>query len=107
MTVITDRDGSGLCVLIPAYRPSCRLIEVVEQLVSKFSGYLIIIDDGSGVEFSPIFAECSSHERTVVIRNAVNLGKGAALKHGINYALTHLDVTGIVTADADGHGLPP
>src|SRR5437868_7587760 len=38
-----------------------------------------------------------------VLRNAVNLGKGAALKYGINYILTEgSKAIGIVTADADG-----
>jgi GtrA-like protein len=38
-----------------------------------------------------------------VLRNAVNIGKGAALKLGLNFALTRFrDLRGIVTADADG-----
>ena len=40
---------------------------------------------------------------TVVLSNAVNLGKGAALKHGMNHILVnHPDCIGVVTADADG-----
>src|SRR5690606_33675677 len=40
-------------------------------------------------------------------RNATNLGKGGAIKHGINYALVHhADIAGIVTADADGQHSP-
>ena len=40
---------------------------------------------------------------TLVLKNAVNLGKGAALKHGMNHILVnHPDCIGVVTADADG-----
>jgi hypothetical protein len=38
-----------------------------------------------------------------VLTNAVNLGKGAALKHGMNHILVqHPDCVGVVTADGDG-----
>ena len=38
-----------------------------------------------------------------MLTNAVNLGKGAALKHGMNHVLVrHPDCIGVVTADADG-----
>lgn len=94
---------NNLCVLIPAYRPSRRLVEIVEQLISNFSCYVVVVDDGSGAEFTSVFTECAALQRTAVIRNAINLGKGAALKNGINYILTHFEKTiGIVTADADG-----
>jgi putative flippase GtrA len=40
---------------------------------------------------------------TSLLTNAVNLGKGAALKHGMNYILVNYPAcTGVVTADADG-----
>lgn len=79
------------------------MVEIVEQLISNFSGYVVVVDDGSGVEFTSIFTECAAMQRTAVVRNAINLGKGAALKNGINYILTRFERTiGIVTADADG-----
>jgi putative flippase GtrA len=44
---------------------------------------------------------------TTVLRNAVNLGKGAALKHGFNYILVHFpEAQWIITADADGQHDP-
>ena len=40
---------------------------------------------------------------TSLLTNAVNLGKGAALKHGMNHILVnHPTCIGVVTADADG-----
>ena len=40
---------------------------------------------------------------STVLANAINLGKGAALKHGMNHILVHHpDCIGVITADADG-----
>jgi len=46
-------------------------------------------------------------ERVHLVHHAVNLGKGAALKTGMNYALVHFpNCCGVVTADADGQHHP-
>ena len=50
-----------------------------------------------------MFARASGISGTTVLTNAVNLGKGAALRHGMNHILVrHPDCIGVVTADADG-----
>ncbi len=99
---------SKLAIVIPAYRPDDQLIKLVEQLLDKSAhckkmDAIIIVDDGSGSAFSSVFEVLRQMEGVTVIANATNLGKGAALKHGINHVLSELpDVAGIVTADADG-----
>jgi putative flippase GtrA len=61
------------------------------------------VDDGSGTEFRDIFNELDRRPGVQIMRHAVNLGKGAALKTGFNYALcTYPELIGVVTADADG-----
>jgi glycosyltransferase involved in cell wall biosynthesis len=97
----------SLAVLIPAYQPGAALIEVVGSLAgSGFSG-IVVIDDGSGPGYAPIFDRLRQFEGVRVIRHAVNLGKGAALKTGMNYVLVEYPgVAGIVTADADGQHDP-
>ena len=49
----------------------------------------------------------SSNPSATLLRHAVNLGKGAALRTGINHILTHgpEEAVGVVTADADGQHL--
>ena len=65
--------------------------------------FLIVVDDGSGSDYSELFQHVARVPDTVVLKNAVNLGKGAALKHGMNHVLVnHPDCLGVVTADADG-----
>lgn len=93
--------------LVPAYQPGKALVEVAASLLSggHFDA-LLVVDDGSGAEYGEIF---SALERMGchVLRHYVNLGKGMALRTGLNYAAVHYpDLAGIVTFDADGQHLP-
>lgn len=94
-------------VLIPAFKPGEALVSVVEALLDLGASAVIVVDDGSGPEFQNWFRRISRDPRVRVVAHAVNLGKGAALKTGLNYALVHFpDCCGVVTADADGQHLP-
>ena len=67
------------------------------------SSYIVVVDDGSGSDYEAIFQSVKQVPDTSLLTNAVNLGKGAALKHGMNYILVSYPAcTGVVTADADG-----
>lgn len=93
-------------VLIPAYKPSSCLIEIAEGLHSHGVEHLIVVDDGSPVDYSDIFGALAAMPFVHVVRHAVNLGKGAALRTGLNVALVRFpDCTHVVTADADGQHL--
>ena len=64
---------------------------------------VVVVGDGSGPEFSDVFAAVASIKNVHVLRHVVNLGKGAALKTGLNRAACDFpDCVGVVTADADG-----
>lgn len=98
---------SAIAVLIPAYQPGPVLIEIVEALAGSGFASIVVVDDGSGPDYRPIFDGCSLPAQVRIVRHAVNLGKGAALKTGMNYILVELpDIAGIVTADADGQHDP-
>jgi glycosyltransferase involved in cell wall biosynthesis len=99
--------ASLIAALIPAYQPGPVLIEAVKTLAASGFTAIVLIDDGSGPDYRWIFDRVAPLERVRVIRHAVNLGKGAALKTGINYVLVEYpEVAGIVTADADGQHDP-
>jgi len=67
------------------------------------SSYIVVVDDGNGSDYEAIFQSVQQVPDTSLLTNAVNLGKGAALKHGMNYILVNYPAcTGVVTADADG-----
>jgi glycosyltransferase involved in cell wall biosynthesis len=94
-------------VLIPAYRPSAGLIDLVRELAARGMPAILIVDDGSGPGFRGIFDRVADLPNVQVLRHAVNLGKGAALKTGIHHALGEFpELTVVVTADADGQHHP-
>ncbi|HZU24613.1 MAG TPA: glycosyltransferase [Bryobacteraceae bacterium] len=102
------RSRLAVPVVIPAYKPGAHLLPLVERLLAAGAVSIIVIDDGSGPEFALAFdAVAAASERVRVLHHAVNLGKGAALKTGLNDALVRFpDCLGVVTADADGQHHP-
>lgn len=96
-----------VAILIPAYKPGRSLVDLVVALAGTGMAAIIVVDDGSGPQHRAIFDELLRLEDVHVLRHAVNLGKGAALKTGINYALVEYpSLAGVVTADADGQHDP-
>ncbi len=83
-------------VVIAAYNEA-RVIERVIADVRHCGFSAVLVDDGS----SDATAEVAERVGAVVVRHPVNLGQGAALQTGIEFALRKgADV--IVTFDADG-----
>jgi len=70
-------------VVIPAYKPDERLWRLATEVLE--AGYrLIVVDDGGGVDYQPIFEGLD--DRTIILCHPENRGKGAAIKT----ALAHL-----------------
>ena len=94
-------------VLIPTYNPTERIIEVVRSLISAGFERLIIVDDGSRPECSPIFAALADIPQCTLLHHDVNRGKGRGLKTGFAYILEHIpECCGVVTTDDDGQHSP-
>ena len=93
-------------IVIPVYQPTAGLNSVVADLVSR-DYRIVVVDDGSTTESSAaVFSQLVDNPNVTLLRHAVNLGKGAALRTGINHALTtRPEAAGMVTADADGQHL--
>lgn len=88
-------------ILIPAYKPDMKLIDLVNLLLTHDDLKIVVVDDGSGEEFKDVFSALD--ERVKLISYPVNKGKGGALKTGIDYILKSLpECERVVTADADG-----
>ncbi|MHB1315196.1 MAG: GtrA family protein [Christensenellales bacterium] len=89
-------------ILIPAYKPSFRMIELIKKLQSYAFLAIVVVDDGSGAEYAPVFTQAAALG-CVVLRHSVNMGKGRAMKTGFNHCLLAFSGSaGVVTADADG-----
>lgn len=94
------------CILIPAYKPDFKLIDLARDLRATGFEKIVVVDDGGGADFAALFAQIRTLNIPVVT-HVVNLGKGRALKTGINYILEHgLGEHGVITADADGQHKP-
>lgn len=89
-------------ILIPSFQPDDRLAALIDLLHARTKRQIVVVDDGSGEAYRPLFDGLGVHERVAVLRNAINLGKGAALKLGFNHLLNEWRYAGIVTADGDG-----
>lgn len=98
----------SLVVLIPALNPSDQMIMVVKSLASHQSvDRIILINDGSDSSFDEVFQQAAAIPKVEFLQHATNLGKGAALRTGINHFLCHAAPHSVlVTADADGQHLP-
>ena len=95
--------AASIVFLIPSFQPTDILFGLIEELRRASAAPVVIVDDGSGAGYAPILDRVRQVANVTVLTNAVNLGKGSALKHGMNHILVHHpDCIGVVTADADG-----
>ncbi|MBN9664080.1 MAG: glycosyltransferase [Acidobacteria bacterium] len=92
-------------ILIPAYEAEPALAETVDALRRMGFERIVVVDDGSRQPDS--LHILNQLDGVHLLKHAVNLGKGAALKTGLNHILlTWPDACGAVTADADGQHSP-
>jgi polyprenyl-phospho-N-acetylgalactosaminyl synthase len=89
-------DPARVWFVIPAYNEGVVVGDVVTGVVACGSR-LVVVDDRSTDDT----ADRALDAGAVVVRHPVNLGQGAALQTGIEYALGQ-DARVIVTFDADG-----
>lgn len=98
---------SAVAVLIPARRFEAGLGALVGAVSAAGFGAVVVVDDGMSSEERRELEGLAGIPRVHLLHHAVNLGKGRALKTGINYFLTELTgFTHLVTADADGQHTP-
>jgi glycosyltransferase involved in cell wall biosynthesis len=84
-------------VVIPLFNEEQVIADVVRDVRRTFS-HVVCVDDGS----SDRSAAAADAAGAVVVRHPVNLGQGAALQTGFQYALSDTDMRWVVTFDADG-----
>jgi putative flippase GtrA len=95
-----------IVIAIPAYQPGKPLLNLLRDLRDQTDSPVVVVDDGSRQDCWEVFEETGLIDGVRVLRHAVNLGKGAALKTAFNYALCEWPgADGVVTADADGQHL--
>lgn len=100
--------ATDTAVLIPSYKPDGKLAPYVETLREAGFGSIIIVDDGSGEAFRPVFDAIPQDDVVHILHYQPNRGKGVALKRGLEHIRDHCPGAAyIVTADSDGQHTTP
>src|ERR687896_763297 len=89
-------EAPSVWVVCAAYNAAATIAHVIGQI--RRAGYnVVVVDDGSTDQTAHLAGALA----TALVRHPINLGQGAALKTGIDYALSSgADI--VVTFDADG-----
>ena len=80
---ISNGEERMIPIVIPAYEPDERMLQLLETLVAGGQGPVVIVDDGSGDAYKEIFERAGAYVRALggaVLTHEVNRGKGRALK---------------------------
>lgn len=94
------KKDSSLWVVIPAYNEAKRIGPVLKE-TKKYSNNIVVVDDGSKDNTFSVAKKTG----VVVLQNIINMGKGAALKTGCDFALKQ-GAKKIVVMDSDGQHDP-
>lgn len=84
-------------IIVPAFNEAQVISTVVRELRSTFP-HVVCIDDGSGDGTADIALAAGAH----VVTHPVNLGQGAAIQTGVEYARSRPGAGVFATFDADG-----
>ncbi len=89
--------SSDAWIVIPAFNEAAVIAEVVADVRSAFD-HVVCVDDGSVDGTGDIALRAGAH----LVRHPVNLGQGAAIQTGIEYARRQPGAQIFATFDADG-----
>lgn len=96
----------SVSLIIPAYKPDEKLLHTLREAAEAGFTDILVVDDGSGAAYEPVFQQVKAMPQCTLLRHEVNRGKGAALKTAMAFFLEHRpEYAGVVTADADGQHL--
>ena len=94
-------------IIIPAYEPDEKLLELLEKLKEYSLENIVIVNDGSGEKYKSFFKTAKMKYNCVILEHGENKGKGRALKTAFEYCLVNdSDLVGCITADSDGQHTP-
>ncbi len=91
-----------MIILIPAYEPDDKLVDLIDNIsLADDHVQIVVVNDGSGAQFDPIFRQVESRGVTV-IGHMPNRGKGYSLKQGFAHIAVTYPGDDVVCADSDG-----
>lgn len=93
--IVYNKDN--IWIIIPAYNEEKRLDSVIDSLMKNGYCNIAVVDDGSRDKTYDI----ALNKGVWTIKHPINLGQGAALETGIEFAIKQ-GAKAIITFDADG-----
>lgn len=97
-------DAKKVAIIIPAFNEAAAIGDALDSLLSmarEHNWQVVVIDDGSADDTAKIVAALPVY----LLVHPINLGQGAALATGIDYALSR-GADYVVTFDSDGQMCP-
>lgn len=89
-----------LSIIIPAYNEESTISEVlkkVKEVTASFEREIIVVDDGSTDKTPQVLSKEKEDPAVVVHRSLINIGKGAAIRIGLEYVSGDI----VIIQDAD------
>jgi glycosyltransferase involved in cell wall biosynthesis len=84
-------------IVVPAFNEASVIGDVIADITSTFE-HVVCVDDGSRDDTAATALRAGAH----VVRHPVNLGQGAAIQTGVEYARAQPGAKIFATFDADG-----
>lgn len=93
-------------IILPAYNESIRVIKTLDNIKKNSSLSVIVVDDGSTDDtYFRLCKYIKNHKKIILLNHVINMGKGAAMKTGVEYALKE-KADAVIFIDADGQHNP-
>jgi glycosyltransferase involved in cell wall biosynthesis len=92
-----DTPYPDVWIVVPAFNEASVIGDVIADIRSVFE-HVVCVDDGSRDGTADIALRAGAH----VVRHPVNLGQGAAIQTGVEYARSRPGAQVFATFDADG-----
>ena len=93
----TQTRNPDVWIVVPAFNEAAVIGEIVADLRSVFD-HVVCVDDGSADGTGEIALRAGAH----LLRHPINLGQGAAIQTGVEYARRQPGAQVFATFDADG-----
>ncbi len=90
----------NICVVIPSHNESCTISGLIKDIAAHQLP-VIVVDDGS----TDSTVECARSAGALTLSNERNMGKGASLVKGFDFAVEK-GYDAVLTMDGDGQHLP-
>src|SRR6516165_12561070 len=93
----TETHYPDVWIVIPAFNEAAVIGQVIADVRSVFD-HVVCVDDGSTDGTGEIARRAGAH----LVRHPINLGQGAAIQTGVEYARSQPGAQVFATFDADG-----